>query len=117
VIPEPKPAWWPLHLEVAGASVRVAELAVELQAFLAAAAAMHFSYFRSVLVVTSGNDGPHAAGSKHFLWRAVDIRSLDLTVQQQNSFVSHLIPLQEAARVGIFDERFIGQPHWHVETA
>jgi hypothetical protein len=57
------------------------------------------------------------AGSKHYSWRAVDIRSRDLTLLQENSFVSSLIPLQAAARVGIFDERFIGQPHWHVETA
>ncbi len=117
MIPEPKPDWWPLYLEVAGPGVRVAELDVLLQAFLSAAAALHFSMFRSALIVTSGNDGTHAQNSKHYDWKAVDVRSRDLSIDQQNQFAMRLIPMQDGAKVGIFDERFIGQPHWHVEVA
>jgi hypothetical protein len=117
MFPDPNPDWWPSYLQVADATVNAANLNPLLQAFLASAAALHWSMFRTYLVVTSANDGTHAKDSKHFLNDAVDIRSRDLDMEQQNSFARAMVGMQQAAKVGIFDERFIGEPHWHVETA
>jgi hypothetical protein len=116
VIPSPTPAWWPEHLEVLDNAVEVSHLDVSLQGFLAAAAARHWSLFSLPLIVTSGNDGSHAPGSKHYEWKAVDLRSRDLLPSDQTLFAHNLVPMQEEFTVGIFDERFIGSPHWHVET-
>src|SRR6266849_6824918 len=77
--PRTIPAWWPEHLEVADLTVDVSDLDAGLQAFLAAAAARHFTLFDLPLTVTSGNDGNHAQGSKHYEWKAVDLRSRDLS--------------------------------------
>lgn len=117
MIPVPAPAWWPEHLEVSDRTVDVEELDPALQAFLAAAAARHWTLFSLPLIVTSGNDGNHGAGSKHYEWKAVDLRTRDLTLEQQNTFSVAIVMMQAEFKVGLFDERFIGTPHWHVETA
>jgi len=115
--PRTIPAWWPEHLEVADLTVDVSDLDAGLQAFLAAAAARHFTLFDLPLTVTSGNDGNHAQGSKHYEWKAVDLRSRDLSSKDQQTFAVALVMMQPEFKVGVFDERFIGTQHWHVETA
>lgn len=117
MIPNPAPAWWPEHLEVADKTVVVEGLDPFIQLFLAAAAARHWTMFLKPLIVTSGKDSIHALGSKHNVGKAVDIRSRDLDQDEQDQFAVSMIELQATAKVGIFDERFIGTPHWHVETA
>jgi len=117
MVPEPKPEWWPEHLEIESSVVDVSQLVVPLQMFLASAAAVHYSMFRLPLIITSANDGNHAHDSKHYLWKAVDIRSRDLTSDQEDIFARSLVGMQRIPQVGIFDERYIGQPHWHVEAA
>jgi hypothetical protein len=117
MIPDPKPAWWPDFLQVADATVRVAELDPKLIAFLQWASVSHFQRFSRPLIITSGNDGIHAPGSKHYVWKAVDMRSHDLPGSDQDAFAQSFPVEERTFQVGIFDERFIGQPHWHVETA
>lgn len=117
MLPDPAPDWWPEHLEVADMAVVVEGLDPFIQAFLAAAAALHYSLYRLPLIITSAKDSIHGKGSKHYVGKAADIRSKELNVEQANEFAQHLVPLQAGAKVGIFDERFIGSPHWHVETA
>jgi hypothetical protein len=117
MLPTPTPDWWPQHLEVVDRTVEIAEIATPLQAFLAKAAAIHFVMFSEPLIVTSGHDAVHGTGSKHYEWKAVDIRSKDLTTEQADLFAQKLVPLQSEFKVGIFDERFVGIQHWHVETA
>jgi len=117
MIPNPKPAWWPEFLEVADATVDVAELHPKLIAFLQWAAGSHFQQFHRPLIVTSGNDGNHAPGSKHYFWKAVDIRSRDIPDAEQDAFAQSFPVEERTFQVGVFDERFIGKPHWHVEVA
>ena len=117
MLPNPAPDWWPEHLEVADMAVNVTGIDPFIQAFLSAAAALHWVLFQLPLVVTSARDSHHGPGSKHYVGKAADIRSKDLTVEQANEFAQKIVPLQAGAKVGIFDERFIGSPHWHVETA
>jgi hypothetical protein len=117
MIPNPKPAWWPNFLEVADATVDVSELDPKLIAFLQWAAGSHVTRFRRVLIITSGNDGTHAPGSKHYTWKAVDLRSHDLPDPEQDAFAESFPVAERTFKVGVFDERFIGAAHWHVETA
>lgn len=117
MLPTRTPDWWPQHLEVSDRTVEVSELPADLQGFLAEAAAVHFVMFAAPLVVTSGHDSVHGTGSKHYEWKAVDIRSKDLSTEQADLFAQKLIPMQSKYKVGIFDERFVGIQHWHVETA
>jgi hypothetical protein len=117
MLPNPRPEWWPEHLEIADATVAVESIVTPLCQFLGAAADLHWQNYAKPLVVTSGNDGNHAPGSKHYIWKAVDIRSRDLDPVEGDMFARQLVPLQRLSAVGIFDERYIGQPHWHVEAA
>jgi len=115
--PKSIPNWWPEHLEVSDTSVDVADLDAGLQVFLAAAAARHFRLFDAPLIITSGHDGTHAAGSKHYEWKAVDLRARDLSLDQQQTFGVVLVQMTPEFKIGVFDERYITGPHWHVETA
>ena len=117
MIPTPLPDWWPEHLEVSDAYVDVSALDPRLRNFLVEATDVHWQQFSKPLVITSGNDGNHAPGSKHYSWKAVDLRSHDITPDQQNMFAVAIVMLQPKYKVGVFDERFIGKPCWHVEVA
>jgi hypothetical protein len=114
--PTQTPSWWNKNLEVADLTVDVSRLDASLAGFLVAAAEMHEEMFAETLTITSGNDGNHAADSKHYSWKAVDIRSRDIGEADADRFASAMVSLQSVYKVGIFDERFIGAPHWHVET-
>jgi hypothetical protein len=117
VIPSPTPAWWPVHLEVLDQAVDVSHLVPPLTDFLVEATALYWTQYGKPLIITSGNDGNHVSGSKHYEWKAVDLRSRDLSLDEQNEFASTLIELQWKHQAGVFDERFIGPPHWHIEVA
>jgi hypothetical protein len=112
-----RPEWWPDDLEVATSSVKVWGLVPPLQHFLVEAALIHATHNGKPLTVTSGADGQHAVGSKHWIWKAVDIRSRELNEPTADEFACQMVYLQSKYKVGIFDERYIGQPHWHVEAA
>jgi len=117
MIPNPKPDWWPATAEVADSTVNVSGLDPKLISFLAAAASHHANAYGKPLVVTSADDGTHASGSKHYQRKAVDIRSRELSMAEQHDFARWLSDVQELYQLGVFDERFIGAPHWHVEVA
>jgi len=117
MIPNPKPDWWPATAEVADATVNVSGLNPTMIDFLAGAAAYHAGAYGKPLVVTSADDGIHASGSKHYKRMAVDIRSRELSMEEQRDFAHWLSDAQEQYGLGVFDERFIGAPHWHVEVA
>lgn len=74
---------------------------------------------RNGLYVTSGRDGTHNAGSKHYRGEALDFRSRALAAE----FIGHL--QRDAAKSGLTlrDERkrppgqqVWGGPHFHVEV-
>lgn len=115
MVPTVRPEWWTDDLEISDATVDVSKLERPLQAFLIAAGALHRKLSNKPLVVTSGNDANHAQHSKHYIWKAVDIRAKDLTEAEADRFAAEMVPMLRLYRVGVFDERFIGQIHWHVE--
>ena len=115
--PTNAPSWWNDTLEIADLTVNVSRLEPAISGFLVAAAEIHEEMFALPLTVTSGNDGNHVGNSKHGEWKAADIRSRDVSEADANRFAQALVTLQAIYKVGIFDERFIGPAHWHVETA
>ncbi len=103
---------------LADKTVHIEHLAGRVVAFVVRAAAIHSALFRKPLVITSGNDGVHASGSKHFTNEAVDVRSLDISPAQAMVFTMVLVDLGLEEGVAVFDER--ANPtkrHWHCEFA
>ncbi len=79
---------------------------------------VHQVLFNSALVITSGNDGHHAAGSTHYRNEAVDLRSHDITAVQAAVFLLVLMILGQDHGVAVFDERVNPQKqHWHCEVS
>jgi hypothetical protein len=71
----------------------------------------------TVLVITSGTDGTHAKGSKHYTGEAFDVRSKTLTAQEKRGVLRSIMldlaeddrdPPTEAAG-GILTRGFFGQ--------
>jgi hypothetical protein len=115
--PTQTPSWWTKNLEIADSTVDISRLDPSVSGFLVAASEIHEEMFAEPLTITSGNDGNHDGASKHYEWKAADIRSRDLSDADGDRFACAIISLQSVYKVGIFDERFIGVPHWHVEAA
>jgi hypothetical protein len=97
--------------------VDLTNLDVRLRLFLAAAGQAHTVLFHLPLIVTSGRDDAHAAHSKHFEGKAVDLSLHDIGPEEL--FVWHSVVVFICLRTGcgIFFE-FAGLPeeHFHVET-
>ncbi len=115
--PFPRPDWLPTTIELANATVNVRDTVDGLRRYLAAVAEVHFDLFDLPLVITSGNDAAHATNSKHASNKAVDIRSHDKQPEDQAIFGAILCLMAQRYAVGVFDERALGSPHWHVEVA
>jgi len=106
----------PSYIQLADDTVRIRELNPTLLALLTVAGHVHSWLFHKVLVVTSGDDGQHAAGSAHFKGRAVDVRTRDKNAEEQQLFLIILNYVAAIRGAGVFDERQskVG-PHFHVE--
>jgi hypothetical protein len=105
-----------MDVQLASGSVNVSALNEILISYIRAVARAHRALFGLPLIITSGNDGQHVAGSAHALNRAVDIRSHDLQEEDQLIFGLILAKFAELYKMAVFDERFTAAPHWHVQT-
>ncbi len=105
------------HVVLASADVNVAALVAPLVGAVDVLGRVHLLVFGRPLIITSGNDGDHVKGSKHYTNRAVDLRSRDLTPEQQVVFGVVLAYVATERALKVFDERArVLGPHWHVET-
>jgi hypothetical protein len=110
--------WYETHyVQRASVSVNVDSLNGYLKSFIIQVGQAHEVLFNRALQVTSGNDGTHVTGSAHYKNEAVDIRSLDLTDEEQAIFSLVLGYFSRAEHIAVFDERFTASPHWHIQTA
>lgn len=108
----------PIGVERKDATVNVASLVPEMTTALAKLGRIHLDMFDKPLVITSGNDGTHGAGSKHFTNRAVDAHMTDKTEAEQALFIGVVTHLSQRLRLMMFDERQLpGSDHIHLETA
>lgn len=63
-----------------------------------------------ILTVTSGTDGKHSSGSKHYIGSAVDFRTMNLTNDQIQFAASEL-----KERLGVEYDVIVEGDHIHVE--
>ena len=112
------PGVLPLGVERKDATVIVASLVPELTTALAKIGRVHLDLFDKPLIITSGNDGKHKAGSKHYVNKAVDLRMVDKDLVEQALFIDILMYLDTRLHLMLFDERQEpGSDHVHIETA
>jgi len=100
----------------ANSLVNTNKLDPRLKTFLERAGEAHWALFRSPLVVTSGNDSTHVAGSAHYWDKAIDLRSRDLSDSGALIMLIILVNLGLEFGVAVFDERLKPDgPHFHCE--
>ncbi len=105
-------------VQLAGSAVHIEALVPRLVIFVVRAGNLHAALFNKPLVITSGNDGEHAASSAHYRNAAVDARSRDITPAQALLFTMVLVDLGLDEGVVVFDERANpAKQHWHCEVA
>lgn len=116
--PEYSRATIPANVELASKDVVLDGVQGELLSYLAELAQVHIHLFDKPLVVTSGKEGQHVQNSKHYLGRAIDLRSEDKNLEEQVLFAGVLAYFCRIRGVAVFDERAMPSgPHWHVELA
>lgn len=103
-------------LQLASPAVQLTGVDAHLVAFIQHLAAVHLVLFGSDLVVTSGKDSIHSAGSLHAQGRAVDVRIKDLDPEGQMLFLTILAYTAVSNSIAVFDERALGaESHVHIE--
>src|SRR5215813_14079472 len=95
----------PLGVDRKDATVNVASLVPELTTALAKLGRLHLELFNKPLVITSANDGKHAAASKHYVNRAVDLRMTDKSDVEQSLWLDILFFCDKEMKLMLFDER------------
>jgi hypothetical protein len=114
----PTPWGFSGNVQLAHNGVMVAALDKILVAFVEQVGLVHQVLFQIPLVITSGHDGQHAPGSKHYTDKAVDVRMRDKAVAEQVIFLQVLAYLGPRAHMAVFDERAqTGEGHVHIEIA
>jgi hypothetical protein len=119
--PVPVPSSSPLFppgTEAKDSFVNITNLNPTLHLFLIALGLIHVPLFGKPCVVTSGRDGTHARGSKHYIGNAIDLRIADKEGFQQCVFLSVLLVLSHTYKLAVFDEsELLGAGHVHIEIA
>jgi hypothetical protein len=101
-----------------GPEVNMTQIDPKLVKFLNVLGMVHLPLFGLVVVVTSGRDSQHVAGSKHGIGQAVDIRVVDKQIQWRAAFLLVCDVIAEQCRLTIFNEsNSPSSPHLHIEVA
>ena len=108
----------PYGVAMKDAGVSLAGVHPTLLHFLVDIGVVHKAMWEIPVVVTSGKDGTHGKGSKHYVGEAVDLRISDKVGRDQFAFICVLISLSDRYKLAIFDESNLpGAGHVHVEIA
>lgn len=118
-IATPAPAYMvPPDVQLGSPTVNLAGCDARIQQFVARLGSVHQMLFNLPLVVTSGRDAMHGNGSKHYIGKAVDIRTHDKSEAQCLALLAVLNQVAPSLGLGIFDERALGtEAHIHIELA
>lgn len=104
------------NYQLASPSVNVAGVVEPLMQFVSYLGLIHRLLFNKPLVITSGEDSIHVAGSLHGQGRAVDIRTRDLLPDEQALLLHLLAYAGPSNHIAVFDERALGaEAHIHLE--
>jgi len=103
-------------LQPASDAVNITDVVHPLVLYAVQLGYLHHLLFGFPLVVTSGKDGQHVAGSLHDVGRAVDFRVRDLKPEDQLTFLINVVAAAPERHCWVFDERAGPDgPHIHVE--
>lgn len=106
----------PQFLELANNNVVMDGVNPNLVTFLGQLAVVHKVLFNLPLIVTSGKDSLHAAGSLHGAGLAVDVRTHDKDAAANQLLLCVLAFAADGPPIAVFDERALpGSPHIHIE--
>jgi hypothetical protein len=116
-VPSSSPPF-PPGTEPKDAFVNITNLNPTLHLFLIALGLIHVPLFGKPCIVTSGKDGTHAPGSKHYIGNAIDLRIADKEGFAQSVFFGVLLVLSHEFKLAVFDESMLpGAGHVHIEIA
>lgn len=111
-----EPAHTQAPYELASPAVVLAGVNPRLLGFVTYLGLWHRLTYNKPLVITSGKDAVHAAGSLHGIGKAVDVRITDLDAGEAALFFALLAFAAPGNLIAVFDERALpGEPHIHLE--
>lgn len=103
-------------IALADEKVNLKDVVPALFQFIVHMGYVHRVLFGDPLVVTSGVDGAHSPNSLHAAGKAVDLRTKDLSEDEQLLFLTVLLWAAPIRECTVFDERALpGAGHVHVE--
>jgi hypothetical protein len=106
----------PVGVVLSDAAVVLEGVHPQLMEFVGRLGVIHRMLFGEDLVITSGKDGKHVAGSLHALGRAVDLRTKDKTPEQVTVLLVVIAYAAGELPLACFDERQVqGGAHLHLE--
>lgn len=106
----------PLGVKLADTAVVLEGVHPQLVDLVGRLGVIHKVLFGEDLVITSGKDGKHVAGSLHAAGRAVDLRTKDKTPEQVTVLLVVIAYAAGELPLACFDERQVpGGPHLHLE--
>jgi Hedgehog amino-terminal signalling domain len=106
----------PIGLKTAGPQVVLEGVDEKLLFVIGTLDRIHQDLFASQLVITSGRDGLHAAGSLHAEGKAIDVRTNDKDAANLQTFLGILAHAARLFPITYFDEHNLpGAPHIHIE--
>lgn len=111
------PGQLPPYVERKDKSVLVGSLHSKIVRALVVLGHVHCFLFDKPVIITSGNDGTHAPGSKHFKGLACDLRSKDKSPAEKVLFAAILA--QQVERLGIsffLEHAGTEHEHFHLEV-
>jgi hypothetical protein len=96
--------------------VKIIGVNAKLMDFVTYLALVHRVLFAEPLIITSGIDSIHVAGSLHAQGLAVDVRTKDLDQDSTLLLLAVLAYAAPANKIAVFDERALGgEAHIHLE--
>lgn len=102
--------------QLASPAVKIIGVNAKLMDFVTYLALVHRVLFAEPLIITSGIDSIHVAGSLHAQGLAVDVRTKDLDQDSTLLLLAVLAYAAPANKIAVFDERALGgEAHIHLE--
>lgn len=101
----------------ASATVDLTGVSGALLAFVEWLGKVHMAMLSFPVVITSGSDGQHSIGSKHYVGKAIDLRTSDKSYSANDLVLAFINYNAPGRGVGCFDERHLKSgAHLHLEV-
>lgn len=102
-------------IAIKSSSVRCTGFKPELIFGLLVFERIYYHFTGADLMITSGNDGDHMVGSKHYTGEAFDARSHDITANEKHQILDQAKTLLEPEFDIILESEGTENEHFHLE--